>query len=190
MKKNLMDQLKYNQSMEKTNEAIHRLSTINENQHSNLMQLNIQRFYYSISEETLNKDFTILSQGKKEHESSFDVRRTSYDGAELCGLIGIYIQSFLESILENDQMGLQQDYGLIIVLTEVNFLTETFNLERNTYRPYITKRYIYYLYMLLYTLLEYYFFRNSEFHATSTTIFTGMNYNGQICYNIMVSHSK
>lgn len=106
MKKNLMDQLKYNQSMEKTNEAIHRLSTINENQHSNLMQLNIQRFYYSISEETLNKDFTILSQGKKEHESSFDVRRTSYDGAELCGLIGIYIQSFLETILENDQMGL------------------------------------------------------------------------------------
>ena len=70
------------------------------------MQLDIQRFYYSISEETLNKDFTILSQGKKEHESSFDVTRTSYDGAELCGLIGIYIQSFLESVLENDQMGL------------------------------------------------------------------------------------
>ena len=158
-----MDQLKYNQSMEKNNKVIHRLSTINENQHSSLMQLDIQRFYYSISEETLNKDFTILSQGKKEHESSFDVTRTSYDGAELCGLIGIYIQSFLESVLENDQMGLQQDDELIILLTEVNFLTETFNLERNTYRPYITKRYIYTTYIYCYI-----YYQNTTFFGTQS----------------------
>ena len=43
---------------------------------------------------------------KKELDSSFDATMGSYDGAELCGLIGIYIQSLLESSLEKNQMGL------------------------------------------------------------------------------------
>ena len=91
----------------------------------------------------------------------------SYDGAELCELIGIYIQSLLESTLEKNLMGLYRDNGLIILrnsnsqqtdkirkkiisifksidfkieittnLTEVDFLDVTFNLVRNTYRPY------------------------------------------------------
>ena len=38
----------------------------------------------------------------------------SYDGAELCELIGIYIQCLLENTLEKDLMGLYQDDGLII----------------------------------------------------------------------------
>ena len=42
----------------------------------------------------------------EEHSSSFDVTMGSYDNAELCELIGIYIKSLLESILEKDQMGL------------------------------------------------------------------------------------
>ena len=52
---------------------------------------------------------------KKEHDSSFDVTMGSYDGAELCELIGIYIQSLLESTLEKDLMGLYRDDGLIIL---------------------------------------------------------------------------
>ena len=39
----------------------------------------------------------------------------SYDGVEHCELIGIYIQSLLESSLEKDQMGLDRDDGLIIL---------------------------------------------------------------------------
>ena len=39
----------------------------------------------------------------------------SYDSAELCELIGIYIQSLLESTLEKDQMSLYRDDGLIIL---------------------------------------------------------------------------
>ena len=35
---------------------------------------------------------------------------------------------------------------------------------------------------------EYYFFRNSEFHAARATIFSRMNCNSQICYNVMVSY--
>ena len=52
---------------------------------------------------------------KKEHSSSFDVTMSSYDGPELCELIGIYIQSLLESSLEKDQLGLYQEDGLIIL---------------------------------------------------------------------------
>ena len=37
---------------------------------------------------------------------------------------------------------------------------------------------------------EYYFFRNSDFHAACATIFSRMNYNGHIYYNIMVSYFK
>ena len=37
---------------------------------------------------------------------------------------------------------------------------------------------------------EYYFFRNSEFHAACAIIFSRMNYNDQICYNIMVLYFK
>ena len=53
--------------------------------------------------------------------------------------------------------------------------------------------YIYvYIYIYIYNAeindKEYYFFRNSEFHAACATIFSRMNYNGQICYNIMVSY--
>ena len=51
----------------------------------------------------------------EEHSSSFDVTMGSYDNAELCELIGIYIKSLLESILEKDQMGLYRDNGLTII---------------------------------------------------------------------------
>ena len=36
----------------------------------------------------------------------------SYDGAELCKLIGIYIQSLLTNILSKDKMGLYRDDAL------------------------------------------------------------------------------
>ena len=180
-----MSQIKYNQ-WKNTNEVIHWFSNINEKQNCKLIQLDIKEFYPSISEDTLNKainfaeNYTSISLGniqiikhcrksllfynnepwkKKEHDSS-------YDGAELCELIGIYIQYLLESTLEKDLMGLYRDDGLIILrntnskqtdkmrknisifksidfkieittnLTEVDFLDVTFNLERNTYRPY------------------------------------------------------
>ena len=48
---------------------------------------------------------------KKEHDSRG--RMGSYDGAELCESIRIYVQSLLENSLEKDQMGLYRDDGLI-----------------------------------------------------------------------------
>ena len=51
---------------------------------------------------------------KKERDSTFDVTMDSYDGAEACELIGIYILSLLGSTLQNDLMGLYWGDGLII----------------------------------------------------------------------------
>ena len=53
--------------------------------------------------------------------------------------------------------------------------------------------YIYiYIYIYIYNAeinnKEVYFFRNLEFHAACTTIFSRINRNGQICYNIIVSY--
>ena len=39
----------------------------------------------------------------------------SYDGAEVCELIGIYIKSLLTNILSKDNMGLYRDDGLFIL---------------------------------------------------------------------------
>ena len=39
----------------------------------------------------------------------------SYDGADLCELIVIYIESLLEGTLEKDQMDLYHDDGIIIL---------------------------------------------------------------------------
>ena len=52
---------------------------------------------------------------KKADETTFDVMMGSYDGAELCELIGIYIQSLLTNILSKDKMGLYRDDGLFIL---------------------------------------------------------------------------
>ena len=52
---------------------------------------------------------------KKDADTTFDVMMGSYDGAELCKLIGIYIQSLLTNILSKDNMGLYRDDGLFIL---------------------------------------------------------------------------
>ena len=39
----------------------------------------------------------------------------SYDGAELCELIGIFTQSALQDIIRKEAMGLYRDDGLIVL---------------------------------------------------------------------------
>ena len=50
---------------------------------------------------------------KKSTESCFDVTMGSFDGAEICELVGLYIQSNLENILPKTNFGLCRDDGLI-----------------------------------------------------------------------------
>ena len=51
---------------------------------------------------------------KKDADTTFDDTMGSYDGAELCEIIGIYIQSLLINILSKDNMALYRDDGLFI----------------------------------------------------------------------------
>ena len=103
---------------------------------------------------------------KKSTYSSFDVTIGSYDGAEICELVGISTLSKLKNITSKDDIGLYRDDGLILLrelngqqtdkirknikvfksigfqieletnLHEVNFLDITFNLRSGIYRSY------------------------------------------------------
>ena len=51
----------------------------------------------------------------KSAESYSDVTMDSFDGAEICELVALYIQSKLENILFKTNFGLNQDDGLILL---------------------------------------------------------------------------
>ena len=52
---------------------------------------------------------------KKDFDTTFDVTVGRYDGAELCGIIGINIQSLLTNILSKNNMGLYRGDGLFTI---------------------------------------------------------------------------
>ena len=52
---------------------------------------------------------------KKNTDSCFDVTMRSYDGAEICELIGIYVLFLLANIIDKNNSGLYRDYGLILL---------------------------------------------------------------------------
>ena len=52
---------------------------------------------------------------KKEGSDSFDVTMGSYDGAEICEFVGLFILSELSTVLEKSEVGLYRDDGLAIV---------------------------------------------------------------------------
>ena len=52
---------------------------------------------------------------KKNTDSCFDVTMGSYDGAEICELVGIYVLSLLANIIDKNNSGLYRDYGLILL---------------------------------------------------------------------------
>ena len=114
-----LSKLNYNQR-KNTDNVINWFKNSTYKKHCKFIQLDIKEFYPSITEETLNKaldfaeNYTKLwkedtrliyhcrkpmlifndkAWKKKDTDSSFDVTMDSLDGAELCELIGIYIQS-------------------------------------------------------------------------------------------------
>ena len=50
---------------------------------------------------------------KKSTDSCFDVTKGSYDGAEICELVGTYILFKLENAISKDHIALCPDDGLI-----------------------------------------------------------------------------
>ena len=191
--KKLLKELHFNQ-WKNTDDVTRWFRNISNKSECKFIQLDIKEFYPSITEKTLNNTITFaenyISISKediriikhcrksllfyeneawknKDTNTTFDITMGSYDGAKVCELIGIYIQSLLTNILSSDNMGLYRDDGLFILrkinkqqtgkirkkiisifkninfkieivtnLTEVDFFDVTFNLEKNTYRPY------------------------------------------------------
>ena len=52
---------------------------------------------------------------KKNAEYCFDVTMVSYDGAEICELVGIYILSRLSNIIDKNDCGLYRDDSLLVL---------------------------------------------------------------------------
>ena len=100
----------------------------------------IVEFYPSISEALLNQSLDFASQfinithhdrntimharksllfvqekpwRKKNTQSMFDVTMDSYDGAEVCELVGLFILHKLKTRLNNENIGLYRDDGLV-----------------------------------------------------------------------------
>ena len=109
---------------------------------SKFIQVDIKECYPSITEETLDKaisfalndtavtleDIRIIKHSqksflfhleqawkKKESSSCFDVTMASYDGAELCELIGIFTQLVLQDIRNKEAMDLYRDDGFKVL---------------------------------------------------------------------------
>ena len=134
--------------------------------------------YYDFSNQELNilnnarKSFLFLNGEpwtKKKNNNNFDVTMGSFDGAELCELVGLYILSKMEKLITQDHIGLYRDDGLAVIkgsgpeierlkkkiykifqeiglritlegnITKTDFLDVFFDLETNTYKPYRKK---------------------------------------------------
>ena len=106
------------------------------------LSFDIVEFYPSISKELLDNvlnwaksltsisdnDITIIQHAhkslifmgvtpwvKQDTDSMFDVTMGSFDGAEICELVGLFILNKLTQVLGNDNVGLYRDDGLVFM---------------------------------------------------------------------------
>ena len=110
------------------------------------IKFDIAEFYPSILEDLLNKSinyaklFTTIEENvisaikharklllfskdgtwvKKNDNELFDVTMASFDGAEICELVGLYLLDKLSKLLGNDNMGLYRDDGLAAIKSTI-----------------------------------------------------------------------
>ena len=115
---------------------------IEEKKNCNLIKFDIKEFYASITGKILDKALLFAKQHhdifndnirlvkhyrnsllfsnnevwKKKHtESCFDVTMASFDGVEICELVGIYILCFLAKLINKNDCDLDRDGGLLIL---------------------------------------------------------------------------
>ena len=125
-----------------TGEVLQWFDSINDKHACLFIQLDIKEFYPSISKNLLTmaiefaKSHTTISEeetrtifhcGKsllfhedkawinKSSDDCFDVTMGSYDGAEICELVGLLILHKLSSLVKKTDVGLYRDDGLIVV---------------------------------------------------------------------------
>ena len=129
-----------------TSEVIDWFNAIPDKPRSRFVKFDIVNFYPSITEELLDKALEFASQYHTISESDksiikharksllfsnegewvkktgnnelFDVTMGSYDGAEICELVGLYLLSKLQPLLGDNRVGLYRDDGLSYVRSE------------------------------------------------------------------------
>ena len=140
--KRLLEVLEYQQQKNTAtvNEWLKRISSKHQ---CKFMQMDIKDFYPSISQITLDNallfaqdliqiaddDLQLIKHCKKSllfnngeawkeklSDSPFDVITGSYDGAEICGFVRIYILFHLTTFIGKNDVGPYRDDGLIILL--------------------------------------------------------------------------
>ena len=138
----IRDKLKLNQ-WKNTTDPIAWFSKIKDKQKCTFIQLDIKEFYPSISKNILEdtikfaKKHTEISAEilriikhcrksllffknepwkKKDSHDCFDVTMGSFDGAEICELVGLYIlDSLTKKLISKNDIGLYRDDGLIVL---------------------------------------------------------------------------
>ena len=144
--KDLQTEMKVNQ-WKNTNSVIEWFKEIKHKESCRFLQFDIENFYPSITKELFlnaidhakkyvritSKEIDIILQSRKtllfhqqkpwskrDNESDFDVPMGSFDGAEICELIGTYILSGLieDKICDKSDIGLYRDDGLAVFRKE------------------------------------------------------------------------
>ena len=125
-----------------TSNVINWFNNIENKKDFSFIQFDIKEFYPSITEEILEKAISFakslmdiddhkirtikhcrksllfhnnVAWKKKTTTSCFDVTMGSYDGAEVCELVGTFILSKLENIIGKKNTGLYRDDGLVVL---------------------------------------------------------------------------
>ena len=137
----LREKLKVNQ-WKNSNSVISWFNSIKDKPSHTFLSFDIVEFYPSITEKLLDNVIkwaktltnipddciTIIKHArksllfyqdktwvKKSHESLFDVTMGSYDGAEVCELVGLFLLNILTERFGKDSVGLYRDDGLLIL---------------------------------------------------------------------------
>lgn len=124
-----------------TAEVLSWFSDITSKQNSRFIQFDIAEFYPSITSELLDRAITyartiiniddseisIIKHAKrsllfnddncwvKKSKDNFDVTMGSFDGAETCELVGLYLLKQVSSIIPQQSVGLYRDDGLAVI---------------------------------------------------------------------------
>ena len=125
-----------------TSQVTEWFSNIDDKKSCKFVQFDIKEFYPSITKEILNKAIEFATKHtsisvkeirtiqhcrksllffndeawkKKQNHECFDVTMGSFDGAEICELVGIYILQELSLIIDKSDSGLYRDDGLMVL---------------------------------------------------------------------------
>ncbi len=125
---NLRKTLNLNQ-WKNTQNVIEWFGNIKEKHRHSFISFDIVDFYPSISENLLDLFNDGKPWTKKDSNSLFDVTMRSYDGAEICELVGLFMLNNLGQKFGKENIGLYRDDGLAIIKNKSACLADKMRKE-------------------------------------------------------------